>query len=715
MFRVVLDGIEISDPEGLDGLETVIEYEDKTGFITCKTTNTLTFFGGGYEIIKNKINSDGYCTRLPIRIYQDCSDGNFELIVEGVIILTDAVIEPCKCMAKVKIVDNNITSYIENNQEIKIDPNSNRTKSSDEDNLTPLTSKTISMIMTGSGVNAGDNQRDVEFYELNDWISHTISFISDNNLGFKSDFLSSLPYCIGITSPSNIRGEDRDSFFCFLDVYDFLRKRYNLVLFHDGGNICIEQLSTIEEAPVNLTVECISDLEVSVDTSRLFGRVRAGNNNEEGGQELNVNLPNASCIQHRRETFTVGTDCNTRSSLDLTYDAITSHNTISAIFFGSDEFDELPVILQYDCDSCEPIYDDPFDTFMPDRGFVLNPAFYNCEMLQEYCFIGDVYKNNLAPINPNFLATESNNLFPAKLFTAPSQSSSNDQLQFSNDSNDPSNSYGNGTPQGNPVSLDDSKYIVPQDGLYTFDVSLNGAISFASLPQPQFSQIITGTAGSYVNQFWPYDDGTGKTVYDVRIRIKLSINGSQQFPMFDQSAFPSSSTPGFLPSSCYNQIATTDAFGGINYPNGEPIYEAPVASCNFTINASSLPMQLNAGDCIEVFGCYDDYPTFVGNTALNTLGHSIQFFNQSFGTSGVVTGEQGILVPATEDKNLTELDFERCLSQAEIREILNNKYDAINVSSDCLPRDAKSFIERLTINHQTKDVSFKLRTNLDRL
>lgn len=738
MYRFLLNGIEIEDPMGYEDLQTVIEYDQSKKIITCKSNNTLTFYGGGYEIIKSNYVDNGVCVKLPIQVFEDCSGkGNFKKIIEGTVFLTDIVFDVCKCQAKAKIVDNNISSWIENNLDVKVNTNATKTKTSEVDNLNQVPECIIELSMI-DGLTGTSNpvSRDVVFYDIREVLNQIVEFISDENLSFKSSFLNELDYCIGLTTTSKLKPSQNndgtlnlelsasgDSFFCLGDIVDTLSKMFNLVMFADGDQVCLESVNYLESRQPILQIDCVDDLEISTDASKLYSNVQIGNNNEENeNNQVNVNLVKGECVQHRKETFTISTQCNTRARLDLTYDCITSHNTIRSIFFGNESFEDQPIFIQFDCDTKEPIYDDPFNTFIPTEGYVVNPAFYNCNLLANYSFVGDLYKTNLTASNPFFKAISSGNLFTQSYIT-PNNNPITQMLQFQDDHTvgfDNDNNYGNGTVQGDNVSQANSVYCIPSDGVYTFCVQLKGTVQYGcfSGTKPFCGQGSFGTGPQVV----AIDDPSLGTVFNPVIRIFPNVDGSTELnDIFSQSPFPTNVNTttgapidaGYLDEACY-ELLYLQPNTSIDAPPQSPVWGIDDTPCPFVINAT-LTRAFSAGQKIGFDLSYDTFEHPSNELQNRALEMNFNITENTFWLKSANTGsEGGVIQEGDPNQNISIIKTERCLSQEQIQEVLDNKYNAVLVKSGCAP-NMLAYINKMQINHTSKKVSFELRTNVNKL
>jgi len=123
IFRVYLDNVLVDNPENWQDFE--IEYdrnEDLSGLFV-KYSNNIKFSGIGYNLIRNKINNDGICSVISVRVESKCTTfDNWSIIFIGVIRCKDVKFESVgmKCFAIVDFEQNNPSAVLSENKDIKV-------------------------------------------------------------------------------------------------------------------------------------------------------------------------------------------------------------------------------------------------------------------------------------------------------------------------------------------------------------------------------------------------------------------------------------------------------------------------------------------------------------------------------------------------------------------------------------------------------------------
>jgi hypothetical protein len=177
-FTVTLNSIVLNDePMGLnDGTSIdIVRDADIQGLFTILVSE-LTFWGDGYKVIVDAINTIGVCSTIDVRILENCSDNPIDF--NGIIYLSDVEIDKYKCTASCAVEDNSLASQVMRLKETKVRINSNRT----------LNGSLLASI--GTTLNAGGSVGNKTWYRFRDLMEHVLDYITDNGISVVSTFMN---------------------------------------------------------------------------------------------------------------------------------------------------------------------------------------------------------------------------------------------------------------------------------------------------------------------------------------------------------------------------------------------------------------------------------------------------------------------------------------------------------------------------------------------
>jgi hypothetical protein len=185
MFRFSFDDIVVSDPVNWVDFSETLEHDNEIKGVLPKYENRLKFSGGGYDYIYKKYLSDGYCTHVKFKVDQSCAgDGNFIRVFEGIVFVKDCKFNLNKCTVECEIEDNNYGARVYNNKSIKVYVDTVLTKNGET--LVPVPSTLVYMFDPVDGSLIPDR---VKTYSIYDCFRFIIDFMTDNLVGFESDYL----------------------------------------------------------------------------------------------------------------------------------------------------------------------------------------------------------------------------------------------------------------------------------------------------------------------------------------------------------------------------------------------------------------------------------------------------------------------------------------------------------------------------------------------
>jgi hypothetical protein len=706
MFKMFLNDIELTEhPEGWEDLSTTIKFDKELNTLATNYNSELTFYGQGYEILNNIRISEGYCTLVPFKVFKDSINGYYN-IIDSYLFLSDTTWSPCLAKISVFPTDKDISAFIKNNKDIRINISSNNTKNSTV--TTPITTTLpteifLTLTTYPDPLSAGTNHTIVA-YDFHDIMDFIVAFISDNEIAFYSEWYTNLPSNekIAVTSGSKILNEPagNEPVISFFEVYDTMRKCFNLVMYFDKdslGNkrLRIEQRSKIENSAPVASVECRNDLTIKIDTERLYSKIIVGNkeSSKTSGEAGRFSLVNF--LNFRKEEYHIQGKCNGSGVLDLTTTMITDHNLIwEALQSNEDEYIDSNFLLNYN--GTQIVVTDPFST---GTNYAINEIFTNMKTLSRYQFHGD-FAYFFGDGNDQAQAIGTNVIFQDNSGNATSWNLI--PLQFQDDHTtgyDPNNNYGNGTIQGLDVSQANSRYTAPSDGIYTLSWNINYRIT-------RGSSVLDGG-------FVSWDSNTG-----VEITQSNAIYGGQFIVSFVKYSSAGTELDRYSKTFDYIQLylPVLNFYDTVNYvfPNsGSPINRGPITRYTIppvyeTGNSDTISLNLLAGEYIQIEHEYDQYETpFTDPAPPETL---TEIISRSFTVDSVF--DTGGHFPSNSggNYNLSLLNFEYFLNEEQIKEILNNKLGSIDLINNCLTENLSGYINNIVINHSNNSCIFELRS-----
>ena len=218
------------------------------------------------------------------------------------------------------------------------------------------------------------------------------------------------------------------------------------------------------------------DLLQSIDTDLLYAKVEIGSDKFIKDEDAQFSLPFLPMQGFTKEEYHLNGTCNTDAALDLVSSFVIDNDVIEDCCINNiDDHDNEIFLIQYDQSTLRATKGDYLIAGGPP--WLYNEQLLNITVANRWRFkAGGVI--NIDPLDGSFLAYGSAN-FNSNLFANPpagvTQTSAYVQMRYDNDYTAPgfdtTNNWGNGTPQGSPVSQANSRYTAPAFGFYIFDTN----------------------------------------------------------------------------------------------------------------------------------------------------------------------------------------------------------------------------------------------------
>lgn len=529
-LRFYMDGALVDEPKGWDTMTLDIERPKEINGLLASNDGTYEFSGSGYQYLSGIRATRGFCALVEILVEEDCEQrGNYSPIIQGYIVMSEVEFNRTNCTAKCQFEDNSFYAIINNNKSLEVAINAGKTKNGLELDLIDKWECQMFDPCTGTTYGA----RKANAYRAHDVGNYLISFLTDNQVGFRStifDFGSpweGLMLGSGAMIRNNAAGTETATF--TLESYlKELSKKIPLGFYIDNsGSKPVFVLEAKEDTFTdNVMLHCpdVNQVIERSDNARNYAAVRFGSGATISSQGCSVpNEPafpdQIDLVGCKQEEFIVLEQCNQDTKLDLAGDWIVSSNVIEQIFFSfSADYDDKICFLHCDTldtinTTAEAIGTDIFTTGTP---IVYNAALFNDKVavrhlggipntLVKYLDRPDtgfkaIWTNTETISVPPITALGWTEFYPFPF--------GQDYITGPLDGYDVNNDYGNGTAPSSLITQMNSRYAAPVPGLYKFRVQI-GRIMVTN-PGNQSTVSVT---------FRHYDSGGTLLVEDIQTRL----------------------------------------------------------------------------------------------------------------------------------------------------------------------------------------------------
>lgn len=280
MLRIYIDNILLNDqPNKLNDLEFTISLDFDTRTLLKKSESVLEFVGDGYDYLYKSYIQNGYNGRHTIRIEKKSGDSWYN-IWNGFLLISDIEIDLGKNSISLRVEDSSYTTLINNNRKVKTYLGYTKTKNGLD---ISFRAQELSIGMFNPPSNTITANRYV--YPIYDVFRQLCLFISDNEVDFVSDYLTSLSdnekITYGVTIGENIRN------FSFggvnLNLEDLLNDfgiAHNLYLQIEETSgqpiLRLEPLSYYANKEVAIRCEDIKQIKRSYIQELLYSNIKVG-------------------------------------------------------------------------------------------------------------------------------------------------------------------------------------------------------------------------------------------------------------------------------------------------------------------------------------------------------------------------------------------------------------------------------------------------------
>lgn len=185
-FRFYLDQSEKKDPRGWNESQKKLVRHPKYRGVFTEFIADAVFSDDGYDYLKSLIDTNGFCGEVDVDIHRR-EGSNYVLYFEGIIKLSEVVVNESRCTITCNIEDRNLTSLVENLGNIKV--KFNRTSTISGESLSTVEYTCNAHRATSNTTNVVHDQGRT-MYRVEDAFQYILNYLSDNRITFVSSLLS---------------------------------------------------------------------------------------------------------------------------------------------------------------------------------------------------------------------------------------------------------------------------------------------------------------------------------------------------------------------------------------------------------------------------------------------------------------------------------------------------------------------------------------------
>jgi len=361
MIQFLLDDVLYDSPKGWDEIETTIKRDFQYNSVLANQDTEVVFSGEGYNYLYNKLQTDGFCTRVKFEVRISSDELTFRTLLRGNLFLSDMQFNERTCLATCKIEDNSFFAMINNNKALVTSLDSGSSK-----NGVSITPPVIYEVGFQNILSLAIAQT-VNCYRVYDAFEYLISFMSDGRLQFASDYLQTTSFTdpleasvlaygwkgLAITTGINIRiGDTVNDFsqsqFSFDNLWNEINRRIPLVLivenpYSENPTIRIENIGYQNTNATIFTASDVYEIISKVDTKNIFAKVKVGSSvtDNQGLYPEQIHF-----FGFGPEEYIVQGECNIDTALELGTDWATSSNVIAQCLNGAQDYDSNLFLIE---------------------------------------------------------------------------------------------------------------------------------------------------------------------------------------------------------------------------------------------------------------------------------------------------------------------------------------------------------------------------------
>jgi hypothetical protein len=361
MFRFYIDNALMPDPVNWGDFTETIERADDIKGLLPKYELQLSFMGEAYGYLYEVKNTCGYCCMVELRVERECGGGNWDVVLNGYIAISRCIFHVNDCVVDCDIIDNNYGALIFNNKSIKTSIASDKSKTGET--ITPATSSLLLLFnpSTGTYTITSDARESYNVYEA---FKYLIAFMTDDKVGFESDFLTNYIQLYLMTG-RKLRTNDSGNYpiISFSDLFQEVSKKFNIgfTVVNRAGKptIKIENIEYFYQESVAVSIQNIPDLIEKFNPELLYSGIKLGGTTANFDPLIHSIAPR-QFQGYELEEYYFGNQCNIDSQLDLSGNWIVDCNVIQELAYTNqtnEDYDK-DIILIVGAESAGYVYSD---------------------------------------------------------------------------------------------------------------------------------------------------------------------------------------------------------------------------------------------------------------------------------------------------------------------------------------------------------------------
>jgi len=690
----------VDDPKGWDTLMTVLERDRVLKGLLKKQDGTFEFGGTGFDYLFTAYKNNSWNYVVPV--YIECSlDGMtyFELL-QGNIILSDVEFDLKLKYAKAKIYDDSYQAKISGNKNVGAFLYASRSKLNKT--ITAITPVPLKFFKPSDGSyysitsTGGYENNTIRVYDA---LRFLVAFMTEDSVDFISDdFGPNGPYynyfittgrILQLVDSSqadwpSVTQSEWETYWekvSYATLFSEIDKRFNLGFQIEptgSPTLRIESNRYFSTNDVVYSNTEVDELKLSTLTQYLYSRIIFGQGETDDSASLSF-PEQITFVGFKSEEFQTVLEAPRDVALDLTCKWISSSNVIERLIvdglLNDRDNDRKIFIIEGELDGSDyrAKQANPFTGTAP---YFYNQSLTNNKIAERYY---DGIPSSIATfvnsLDYSFKAVTTGNGEPVSGYFPPYTSSAEavltyNPLRYDDDyvgGYDSTNSYGNGTAQGTPITAADSLYTAQTGGLFTFS-------TYNNIHVTQLTQTWLSTNPTYVTQ---------DAIY-----IRTSIRQYDSSNTFI--------TQSFGPPIRLNSNSTI--FGTVNTPG---IY-ASIASGTFNVNVGDYFL---VG--LEVKVVYNQTAHWATNFTINLWNGGSLFASTQTATGGGIYQESDV-----KNSSVLLIESKVPMKISEFDGILANTKGSLNIGR-YLENSYIGNIENIKFPHEKGEANILLNSSVN--
>lgn len=734
-LRVKIDDFVPSfQPTGLDDLNIEIRFEYNERTLLKESNNTeLNFNGDAYEYLFNSFKKNRYNGVHSIEIQKKVTDTAFQTIYKGNLFIADCVFDIDKKYCTVTTVEQSYTSYIQNNKKIKANYTVGKTKNGlDTSEVTLRTvelinppSNTVPAVGLSIAVTSSTSRK---VAPIKDVLSFLVSFMSDNNVELRSEYLTKLTSVlntnIGIIQGRNLRTNENvvTGKLSYEDVYRDIAKLLNLIVSTDTSTstnyLVCENFEYYQDNDTVIEKSNIKDIKMSFVQELLFSGVSVGSKESITDGSVGA-LTYVPPFDFKNDNYYITGLNNIDNTLQLNLETfIIDSNIIEDIIVNNnDEYDDDWFLITYNETTAECWT--PGSQIFSDGFYYYNGDFINKNMVNRYKLQGALVSTQ-GDSEGDFIGLKGSTEQYYWLNATPQG------LPYAN--------WFSGTLRGELISAKFNNVISDPSGAWNTTTNKYTALSngVRNINLTIQTNLFNNAVLSSPNNMYPYLP----LVYIIKPRFK--VNGTY-YGVLNLTDVP----PSYL-----DDVSDFNLYLGDSADTAHlMLYEASTERFENTVVNTAI--YLNAADELEIeYGLFVTFlknetliPLFNANNSIlmSDLPASAQNFGWVQDTSGfyllagntglinllqstslVISGQgsiNGVQISPTSTNNamVNKYEFDDELSAKEMYDLINNPQKSILLQNNVNGVKTKLWAYRISINPNTGKTNFEMFNNINEL